>query len=207
MQERFVGIRHRVKQSAVGEARPTQLAIIYPNLFNVNGFEVYDFETETDELDWVKGRFPVKFRKPEANEDLSKFATHHIKWRKLKKDEDFKNFPDNLMKLDGRDFFTVARVPMEYDGIRSGDKVAMVLGGSGDKLAFALSRQGEKSGAEVWRVSPFSLKEKRGERNKEDDAKTLAELLWKYENIFQRVEVKDRELILLRRRRISRGGY
>jgi len=187
MKERFVGIRHRVKQSAAGEARPTQLAIIYPKLSEANDFEVHNLETETDELDWVKGRFPVKFRKPEADEDLSKFVTHHIKWRKLKKGEDPKDFPDNLVKIDGRDFFTVARVPMEYDGIRSGDKVAMVLGGSGDKLAFALSRQGEKIGAEVWRIPPFSLKEKREQRDKEEDAKTLAELIWKQQNLFQKV--------------------
>ncbi|MFA6047729.1 MAG: transposase [Parcubacteria group bacterium] len=166
-------------------------------------YDPYDLETETDELDWVKGCFPVKFRKPEVDEDLSQFSSHHIKWRKLKKGEDPKNFPDNLVKLDGRDFFTVARVPMEYDGIQSGDKVAMVLGGFGDKLAFAISRQGEKIDAEVWRIPPFSLKENRGEWDKEEDAKTLADLFWKRQELFRKVEVRDRELILLKETWIS----
>ncbi len=55
---RIIGIRHRVKRTAEGEARPTQVAILE------NGQTVNEkLETETDELDFVMGRHSVKFHK------------------------------------------------------------------------------------------------------------------------------------------------
>jgi hypothetical protein len=60
---RVIGIRHRVKKTAEGEARPTQVVILE------NGEpKTLELETETDELDFVLGRFPTSFRKVYGSE-------------------------------------------------------------------------------------------------------------------------------------------
>lgn len=50
--QRFIGIRHRVKQTAAGEARPTQVTLMSPI-----GVEIarYDLATVQDELAFVHG--------------------------------------------------------------------------------------------------------------------------------------------------------
>ncbi|MFA6405615.1 MAG: transposase [Candidatus Paceibacterota bacterium] len=62
---RIIGIRHRVKKTAEGEARPTQVTILE------NGkTTTLDLETETDELNFVLGIFPAKTGKTETLEGL-----------------------------------------------------------------------------------------------------------------------------------------
>lgn len=196
--DRIIGIRHRIKRTAQGEARPTQVSILQQGN--------YDLADETEELDWVLGRFPLTWQSIKKREDLCSCLPHHILWRKLK-DEEPKSFPDFLLSQKGKDWWVATKVPKEYDGLRVGDKVAMVLGGSGDRLAYALSRRAEEIGAQIYRLPPIELKkhrEKREKRDKEEDGQTLAGLLRDSPELFYPVTRRDRELILLRQAYLAR---
>lgn len=191
---RVIGIRHRVKRTTEGEKRPTQVVI-------VDGENVvsYNLEDETAELDFVKGEFPVEFRKAVETDDLSQFREHQIKWRGLKEDEDPASLPQNLVQQLGKEDFRVAvSLPVKFDGLCAGDKVGMTLGGSGDYFAFALARRGEQIGATVHRIPPNVLKLHRGTRKKEQDAATLSEFLQAQPGLFYAVGARDKGLILLR---------
>jgi len=139
---RIIGIRPRVKKTKDGEARPTQVVFL-----EGSDTRKLDLEDADAELDFARGRLPIKWRDPAENEDVSHFPAHHCK-----KD----------------------RVPCTYEGLRAGDLVVMTLGGSGDRFAFSLARNAARVGAEVARITPATLKELRGEGNKDDDADTLA---------------------------------
>jgi transposase len=172
-QIRFVGIRPRVKQTAEGEARPTQVCLIAGD-----SITCLDLDTEQAELDFVLGVFPTAYRKVAEGEDLKAFREHHIQ---LDSDE------------------KPSKVPSSYEGLRQGDVVAMVMGGSGDYLAFALSRQGEKVGATVVRIPPFVMAMRRGPDAKKDaDAEFLARLAQTEPGIFTPVYVRDRMIVAVR---------
>jgi len=141
---RYIGIRHRVKWTAEGEARPTMVAIR-----EEERVKTYVLENDTAELDFVLGRFQKR--------------------------------KDN-----------------EPEGLKPGDVVAMILGGSGDRLAFALSKRGEEIGAKVLRLPPFTLKERRDASPKDEDHLLLSHLVEANPELFQPVGVRDRELIRLR---------
>lgn len=190
---RYIGIRHRVKKTAAGEARPTQV-VIMTDRNSVSA--TYALETETDELDFLLGRFPVGWRKPEPDEDLSRFMAHHVDWRRLKKDEEFTQ-PDSLRKTEGKDRLEVKRVPAAYDGLKTGDIVASVLGGSGDRFCFALSRRGEEIDAKVFRLPGYLLNLARGKAAKDDDAKLLACLAQERLQDFYQVTRRDRDMITI----------
>lgn len=193
---RFIGIRHRVKKTAEGESRPTQLAIREGEKETV-----LDLPTETDELDFLLGRLPTQWRKVQGDEDLTAFASHHVQARKFKKGEKPEDFPENLIVGSGKNRELATKVPEAYDGLKGGDTVAMLLGGSGDNLAFALSRRGEEIGARVLRIPPFRFKDHRGTddgKAKEDDARLLASLAQVAPGAFYDTDPRDRDLILVR---------
>lgn len=190
---RYVGIRHRVKKTAEGEARPTQVAILTDSKT-----KTYDLEDERAELDFTLGILPVKFRAAEPDEDLTAFAKHHIKWRKAKAGEDLEALPESHCRLIDKKPHVADKVPAAYDGLKAGDLVAMSLGGSGDYLAFALSRQADKAGAEIWRIPPFHLKAERPSADKDKDAGLMAELLRDKRGLFRPVTPRDRDQLLLR---------
>jgi len=168
---RIIGIRHRIKKTKDGEARPTQLSIIESGVCTT-----YELESELSEHDFLVGAFPIKWKKLEEGEESDpNIPIRHLKNSAVRRE-----------------------VPIEYDGLRSGDKVAMALGGSGDYFAFALSLHGETIGAEVFRITPAKLKEARGESEKNDDTQLLAELLQDNPELFLDTTPKDRNLILLR---------
>jgi len=173
---RIIGIVHRTKRTAEGEARPTMVAIQTDSKKAV----IYKLEDETAELDFLQGRFPVSFRFAEEDEDLSQFPAHHIKMRKKKGEEE-----------------QSARVPETYDGLSKGDLLAMTLGGSGDRLAFAFSRRGEDVGAQLFRTPPYVLKNARGEGDKKDDHVLLTSLFSKQPEVFRAVTRRERDLIRL----------
>ncbi len=170
---RTIGIRHRVKKTQDGEAHPTQLCIIGESGVT----KTYDLDTEDHELDFLLGRFPISWKiLPEGEKPSENVLPHHqLVW--------------------GKSF----KVPSVYDGLISGDRVAMTLGGSGDYFAFALSLHGEKIGAEVLRIPPAVLKDRRGEADKSGDASLLANLLQNEPGIFLSTTPKDRDLIRLQR--------
>ncbi len=170
---RYVGIHHRVKQTANQEAHPTKVVIVE----GINT-DAYNLDTETDELDWLLGRHPVAYRKYVDGADLQQdFLEHHIA-RDKKTDKP-------------------TRVPAEFDGFKPGDTVAMTLGGSGGPFAFALSRRGEEIGARVMRITPADLKEMRV-GDKSNDAALLAHLIQSRPDLFCETGPRDRDLIMLR---------
>lgn len=207
MENRIIGIRHRRKKTAEGEARPTTVFITgYKNPL--------DLETETDELDFLLNRFPVD-HEPVGDQDVDwvvldrdgkvvggTVRPHQCKWKKVKKEEVVECRQNHIRQwLDEKGLPVterITKIPCAFDGLRQGDKVAMVLGGSGDRFASALSRRCEEIGSEVFRIPPFQLKEKRGDNDKDDDHKLLAELLAQNPHLFQKLLAKDRALIRVR---------
>lgn len=171
---RILGIWPRVKRTAEGEARPTLVAIK-----DGDTVTVLTLDDDTAELDLTLGRFPVSYRPLEEGEDKSVFLPHHVK----------------VAKRGDRE---TTRVPAAFEGLRSGDTVAMILGGSGDRFAFALSRRAEEVGATVLRVAPFVLKENRNGAQKEEDHITLANLAATRPELFYVVDPRERDIIAVR---------
>ncbi len=72
--QRIVGVVHRVKRTKEDENRPTMVAILNPS---TGATHAYELETETDELDWLAGRFPTRYEKvdpdPDPDSDQSQF--------------------------------------------------------------------------------------------------------------------------------------
>lgn len=196
---RVIGIVPRVKAKADREPSPTTMAVFdcQTAAFRPK-FELAD---EQSELDFVLGRMPVKWRDVfpwETWESLSGFKEHHIR---MKKD------PADKKK------FVPDEVPAAYEGLKKGDVVAMILGGSGDNFAFALSRQAEEIGALVLRCPPFRLKEFREglvktdpKNGTVDDSFVLAQMVKAKPDEFYPVFVRERKLTWMRecyRRRID----
>ena len=171
---RLIGIRHRVKRTQEGQARPTLVAIR-----DGGSPAALTLESDTAELDFVLGRFPTSWRALEAGEDSKRFLPHHVREQKRRGE-------------------TTTRVPASFDGLAPGDTVAMTLGGSGDRLAYALSRRAEEIGARVLRIPPFFLKDHRNGATKEDDHLTLSALAERLPELFYPVGPRDRDLIQLR---------
>ncbi len=167
---RYIGIRHRTKRTADGEARPTQVAIL-------QGGKVrkIDLETEDDELDFLLARLPAS-------------------WRMLADGEDV---PSGVLARHVKETAKGRKIPETYDGFKAGDTIAVVAGGSGGNLSFALSRRAEEIGAEVLCIPTGTLKDQRGDAAKEDDASTLVKLVSELKELFKPVTSRDRELISL----------
>ncbi len=195
---RYIGIRHRVKRSVEGEARPTQVVILDGN----KTIELA-LASETDELDFVLGRYPTSMRPITEADDLSTFPAHQVEWKKLKDDENADDFSPAHIRKAGKNSSEVARkVPKSYEGLRAGDKVAMMLGGSGDNLAFSMARRGDDVGVSVYRIPPFVFQNQitllSDKRDKDQDAQFLAQLLRRHSNLFYQVDKRDRAVIMVR---------
>ncbi len=172
---RVIGFRHRIKKTAKGEARPTQVAI---RTVSTGAVISLALDTETDEVDFVLGRYPTKWRKAEEGEDLSAFAKHHVV--PVKKGS------------------TDMKVPAAYEGLSTGDAVVTTLGGSGGYFALASARRGQKIGAAVYRITPGGLKDARGEDgDKDKDAELLVTLFMDGVQKFYDVRERDGAGILV----------
>ncbi len=192
---RVIGIRHRTKQTAQQEARPTMVAVYYNGVKPVT----HELSTETDELDFLLNRFPTAFREVRPDEDVSEMLPWHLKCKPLKKGQEVPAdiHPSHVREKDGgREI--VVKVPSAYEGLRIDDAVAMTLGGSGDRFAAALSRRGEDIGAKVFRIPPFTLKANRSTDKKDDDHLLLADLSQRRPDFFYEMNAKDRELVRVR---------
>ncbi len=174
---RLIGVRHRVKQTAKGEARPTMVAI-------KDGDHLVTHELADDqaELDFLLHLFPIAWRPAEEGDNPSSYQARHCKWTK---DE-----------VSGAQ--VLAKVPVEFEGLHRDDVVLMSLGGSGDRFAAALSRRGEEVGAKVCRVPSFHLKDLRGEAVKEDDHLNLIRIFEASADVFREMTPRDRALIRVR---------
>lgn len=172
---RYIGIRHRTKKTKEGEARPTIVLIR-----NESGTQLdYELAIEDDELAFAHGRFVTKWRMAEDGEDLS-------------------NVPVWQQRKVGKGDKIKTHIAVSWDGLMKGDVVTMMLGGSGDNFAFALSRKAEEVGATVQRCSGKTLIEERGDRAKDEDALTLAELGRDKPELTYKCEVRDRRYITVR---------
>lgn len=168
---RIIGIIHRVKKTAKNEARPTMVCIAGKK--NV----IVRLQDEQAELDFILGCFPTKWRKARVRENLSRFKPHHVR-----KNDD-----------------GVVEVPDAYDGVKEGDHIAFLLGGSGDRMAAATFRQSQKVGAMVFRLPAYIMKMRRDEKNdKSSDHELLAHLLATMPQHFYVMTLRDRKLIRLR---------
>ncbi|MBI2645019.1 hypothetical protein HYW94_02485 [Candidatus Uhrbacteria bacterium] len=119
---------------------------------------ILNLEDEDAELDFIRHRLPVEWRKITDPSDVKDIPVHHIKWKKLKKGQDPADFPKELIRIENGDCFLAVKVPSAYEGVREGDLMGMSLGGSGDYFAFAASNVGERIGAGVYRLPPAALK-------------------------------------------------
>ena len=207
MDNRVIGFQHRIKETKEGKAHPSQVCILQ----GAQKPAYYELLTETDELDFILGRFPIAYRKPKEEEDLSVFLPRHIKWQKVKDDGDLNSFPDKLLRFEKQGkkdavWFSVSGVPAEYDGLKQGDELVAILGGSGDRFSYTAGHVGDNIGAKVFRLPPFLLKEyrERKSRDKKEDALTVAEMFSENPSIFYELTLRDRELIRLKEAYIAR---
>lgn len=189
---RTIGIRHRVKRTAEGEARPTMIAIKDDD----GTVTVHELEDEQAELDFAYKMYPIEWRPVESGEGLTNFCARHCKWRTIKKTEDPSAFlPQHVRELPDGKRQVCTQVPTVFQGLQPADRVAMVMGGSGDRLAAALSRRGEDMDATVYRIPPFTLKDLRGDAGKEDDHLAFIRLLEEHKDAFYPLARRDRDLI------------
>ncbi len=209
--QRIIGIRPRVKKTRDGEARPTQMLVFEcgPDGLPLEKAPVkHELASDQDELDFLFRRYPTswitlaKWLEREAADGKTPpwMPERHFKWRKQKAGEDLSDYGENYTRRDGKTVEVVSQVAATFDGFSTGDRVAMILGGSGDSLAGALAAQGRKIGAEVFRIPAIVLKKFRDERgaSKDDDAKLLAELFAANPGQFYRVDEQDRAAIFVR---------
>ena len=176
-QKRWIGIRHRVKMTADGKPSPTEAYIL-----DGDGGGKFEISDEQAELDFVFGIMPTRWHEAAPGEDLSQFKPHHVKTRGKKGEEK-------------------KQVPTSYEGLRTGDVIGMILGGSGDYLAFGAAIRAEKIGASVLRIPPIKLKRKRlaeKQDDSENDASLLANLVKNEPSLFFPVYIKDKDQILCR---------
>lgn len=181
---RIIGIRHRWKDLAGSEDGDEGGKLEEkPTLVTVSSGDTlkhYKLETETDELDFLLGKFPTSWRALGDGEPTGDFFARHIIIEKKK------GAPT------GRTL-----VPESYEGFRTNDVVLMTLGGSGDRFAYALSRHGEEISAEIFRIEPGELKRARDvvSGKKEDDPKLLIELYGNSRTLFHYCGPRDRDQI------------
>ena len=192
---RIIGIRHRVKKTVDGEARPTQVCVLHTD----GTMETYDLDDEQAEFDWKSGKTPIEYRRVNPTDDLSPYAPRHLKTRAIKKGEDVESIPAQLLIGSGKQKRVVTHVPVRFDGLTEGDHVAMSMGGSGDFLANAIAGRAEErmgNDTAIFRIPPGSLNLARP-GSKDDDAENLAILLRDQPDLFFRVNKRDRLLIEL----------
>lgn len=204
---RFIGIRHRRKQTREGEARPTMVAIL------VGGGPVqsYKLEDDTAELDFLMHRFPVDWRAVADQEEVTWFdkdkaphsiRPHHCKWREAKRDDDLSHLhPSHVRAVLKKKLpvtLVLVKIPTVFDGLRNNDTVGMMLGGSGDRYAAALSKRGEEIVSRTFRIPPFVFAEYRGEKDKDEDHATLAECVKEHFGLFYLMRRRDREGIRIK---------
>ena len=162
---RTIAVKHRIKVTAENEAHPTLVTIV-----SENGTKHIELESEQDELDFVNGEYPVKYRAATATDRLTSFRSWHLKWRKL---GDAAPLHESHVRTENEGKksekqFVLHQVPCEYDGLRKDDTILIQLGGSGDRLASAMARTLMPIGGMVCRVSPHITKTHKGERDVSD---------------------------------------
>lgn len=202
MTKRFIGVAHRVKvivkKGEPAESKPTKVCIR-----ENNKARAFELETETDELDFILGRYPVKLRKVADDEDIGEFPAHQVKWRTTEEGEELSGRHESQVKRDkkGKAISVATDVPAKFDGLREDDAIGFVLSGSGNRLAYAASRRAEEIGATAFHLPGFKLRQWRPDNMKDktdSDHELMAELLETAPAEFYQLEPRDRDLVAQR---------
>src|SRR3989344_5671093 len=195
---RLIAFQHRRKKTRSGEARPTVFAIQ-----NGEGNRLLKADDAYGELDFVHHKFPTIWRDAQIGEDLSSRERHHIRFRKPNKptakepnvvEETLESTLAAGWKENDLEIETKGRAPNktkklvgipnkvgeDFDGVRTGDTLIGIFGGSGFSLVIALINKATEVGARVFLTAPKNLKVQRDEKHavKEDDAELLLDI-WK----------------------------
>ncbi|OHA40269.1 MAG: hypothetical protein A3G59_02920 [Candidatus Taylorbacteria bacterium RIFCSPLOWO2_12_FULL_47_20] len=186
---RLIGVQHRKKQTKEGEARPTILWI--EDGASTEGSSGVQIELQDDlaELDFVHGKLPTLWRAVATGENLTGIERHHIHFREPEDNETLESVSsiwplaslDLEIKNRGRKnekcklLGIPAATAAAFTGMRQGDILLSIFGGSGHKLMVALINKATEIGACVLLTSPHNLKRAReaARASKDDDASTL----------------------------------
>ncbi len=189
---RIIGIRHRVKKTTEGEARPTTIAMA-----SDSGVVTLKLEEDQDEFDFLYNLFPTAYRAVEPHEDISNVKMHHRRTRRLKDEERPDAFCPAHIVTDGKKLSVTTHVPSHYDGLQANDIVLTILGGSGAQFVHALSNIGDIRGlnTQVFGIPPFSFNDLRGSRDKDDDHLTLIEIFRARPSAFYLIDKRERDVI------------
>lgn len=184
---RIIGIRHRRKQTAEGESRPTQVAI-----FDGKRTKTYDLASDDDELDFVRHLHPIAWRDVMETDDFAGVNVRHCKSRRLTKEENVADIPQNLIFHDKSGWQLITKVPTDYEGLQPGDTVVMIMGGSGKRLTMAATHPKHK--VRVFQIPTGRLPK---DRDKDEDAKNFIQLFQEQPGDFHMVRPKDRAILKL----------
>ncbi len=210
---RLIGVQHRRKKTKAGEERPTILAITTaspPPDTTTPEIIIRELPDDLSELDFVYGFLPTNWGLVATGGDLSRFTecdrAHHVRFRDPKKDESLEAvlaiWPRSSLRLEqkgrGKNKIDVltgipTEVAFEFDGLKPGDTVLGIFGGSGFNLTIALINKAEEIGASVLLVAPRYLKQYRDalHEEKEEDAKLILSLYRKQPELFHKMFLTD----------------
>ncbi len=185
---RLVVVKHRVKKTKDGEERPTMIGISENASSHSTTIELVD---SLAELDYVHGKFPATWRPVVTGENLKDVEPHHIHFRDPEDDMTIglalSIWPRESLRIEvsGRGknkIETLTGIPTEvpdlFTGLKSGDTILAMFGGSGFSLMLAVLNKAHEIGARVLLCSPHNVKHYReGEhREKDEDHLTLIEM-------------------------------
>lgn len=205
---RIIGLRVRILKTTEGEPSPTQVAIMNAD---GSGLERMDLKDQQAEVDFIAGELPTAFKAVDvlgADSALSiaGLPKHHVEWKKVAEGVEVPwelaaagvaRFVKKGKTIVGHEVIT--KVPTAFTGLRSGDRVAMNLGGTGDLVARDIADFGVDTDIKVFRITPGVLKDEREARCgvKNDDSVLLATLLQEGVRRFYDVRPQDFNVIAL----------
>jgi hypothetical protein len=204
--KRLIGVHFRTKQ-------PTMVAFL--DLENPKKKpSIHELKGPDDRRDFLFADLPTKYRKVREEDDLNECVLPHGEillarkykpWQIKAKSLDewqAKNEgitpPKNLIFELGKKKFIATHVPVEFDGLKEGDKVLMILGGPGDVFCYAITNLSTTKWGEsaLWRIPAGVFSDMRGFRDKDKDCLFLIELYQEKPELFHPVLPQDREYIL-----------
>lgn len=200
---RIVSIKHRVKKTKDGEERPTMLGISEDSSKDASTIELVD---PFRELDFVHGMFADSMRPVVIGEVLKDFQAHHIKYRKPEDNETIDGalliWPRESLQIEtsGRGKKKTeelvgipTEVPESYTGLKSGDMIVAMFGGSGSSLMLAVLNKAHEIGAKVYLCSPHNVKRYREAEHfdKDEDHLTLINMYRAHPELFHEILPTD----------------
>lgn len=199
--DRIIGVAHRRKQSAQGQARPTVIAVDTGR----KKPKAHKIDDELGEFAFVAGLYPTgKHRDLQESDDLALYkpCPWVFRTRPLTED-DPDQIPKHLQttavgkngtKVPG----IITGVPSKTDGIKAGDTIVTMTGGSGGMLTWAMAQKARELG-EGTRVMiiPTGQFAKCFPDQREDDHLNLVTLFKERPELFRQATEADTDIIRL----------